>query len=179
MTATRHIDLKTVLQERVSGVYGDLVTRPTGKAVRGGVEDELATMDGEAVVVIDFSTVRILDISCADEIVGKLLMSRQDARYFLLQGVSDAHRDAIEQVLERHQLAVLARDREGHIQVLGHVEDTARAVFATLSDSGAADLDEIAARLSWPRATAQEALDELLTHRLVQLTSDQYIPLST
>ena len=178
MTATHHIDLKTVLQERVSGVYGDLVTRSTGKAVRGGVEEELATMEGEAVVVIDFGTVRILDISCADEIVGKLLMARQSARYYLLQGVNDAHCDAIEQVLKRHQLAVVARDREGRVQVLGHVEKAARTVFATLSDTGAADLDEIAARLSWPRATTQEALEELLSHQLVQLASNRYMPLS-
>ena len=31
------IDLKTILQRTVSSLYGDLVTRPTGQAVRGGI----------------------------------------------------------------------------------------------------------------------------------------------
>jgi hypothetical protein len=52
----QRIDLKAILQRTVSGLYGDLVTRPTGQAVRGGVEEVLADLDGEQVAVIDFST---------------------------------------------------------------------------------------------------------------------------
>ena len=68
------IDLRSILQETVSGWYGDLVTRPTGHAVRRGVEEVLAEYDGEQVAVIDFSSVRLLDLSCADEVVAKLLL---------------------------------------------------------------------------------------------------------
>ena len=174
MSAMRRIDLKDVLERKVSGVYGDLVTRPTGKAVRGGVVEMIADLDGETVVVIDFSTVRILDISCADEIVGKLLMEHGTGRYFLLQGVTELHRDSIEQVLERHQLAVVARDREGGVQVLGPVADAARAAFWVIFDSGPTDPAQLASKLSWPVDTAREALDELITRRLVQTMADQY-----
>ncbi|NIU79845.1 MAG: hypothetical protein GWN71_41805, partial [Gammaproteobacteria bacterium] len=68
----QRIDLRHILRHTVSDLYGDLVTRPTGKAVRHGIEQALARADGRQVAVIDFSTVRCLDISCADEIVGKL-----------------------------------------------------------------------------------------------------------
>ncbi|MDH3568711.1 MAG: STAS-like domain-containing protein, partial [Gemmatimonadota bacterium] len=78
------IDLKAILQHTVSSAYGDLVTRPTGKAVRDGIEAALDDLDTESVAVIDFSTVRLLDYSCADEIVGKLLLERGGARVFLL-----------------------------------------------------------------------------------------------
>ena len=175
MTATRRIDLKAVLERTLSRLSGDLVTRPTGKAVRGGVVEQLADLEREAVVVIDFTTVRILDISCADEIVGKLLIGHGTARYFVLQGVSVAHCDSIEQVLERHQLAVVARTRDGRVQVLGPLADTARTAFRVIFDLGSADREQLASELSWPADTAQRALDELTSRRLVQMSADRYV----
>ena len=70
------IDLQCILRETVSAMYGDLVTRSTGQAVRCGVEQVLAEYDGEQVAVIDFTGVRLLDLSCADEIVAKLSSCR-------------------------------------------------------------------------------------------------------
>src|SRR5207253_176085 len=73
----QHIDVHAVLQESVSGVYTDLVTRPTGRVVREGIERAMATAAGEvAVARIDFTRVGCIDYSCADEIVAKLLRSR-------------------------------------------------------------------------------------------------------
>jgi hypothetical protein len=147
----QHIDLKTILQRTVSSRYGDLVTRPTGQAVRSGIEQELADGTGEQVAIIDFGTVRLLDYSCADEIVGKLLLQHGGARYFLFQGVTASHCEAIEPVLERHGLAAIARDRDGRIRVLGHVPEAAAEVLATIAGrAGARDL--------LPEATAQELM---------------------
>ncbi len=172
------IDLKSILQRTVSGLYGDLVTRPTGKAVRSGIEQALEDLDGEQIAVIDFSTVRCLDISCADEVVGKLLLQHGQARYFFLHGVTASHCDAIEHVLERHRLAVVARDREDRVRVLGPVDDTARLAFTVLSDAGPADAEELAARLALPPDAVQQALEALRLQRLVQQSSDGYMALS-
>ncbi len=168
------IDLKVILQDTVSNGYGDLVTRPTGKAVRGGVEEALAGLDLEQTAIIDFSAVRCLDISCADEIVGKLLLQYGAARLFLLYGVTAAHCDAIEHVLERHRLAVVARDRGGKIQVLGPVAEPARQAFGILSDRGPAAPEEVATELAVGPDVARRALEELRMLRLVQQASDRY-----
>ena len=80
----------------------------------------------DQVVVIDFASVRCLDFSCADEIVGKLLLQHGEARYFLLRGVTEIHGEAIEAVLERYNIAVVAQQRCGTIRVLGPASDTAR-----------------------------------------------------
>ena len=96
----RPIDVHAVLQQSVPGPYADLVTRPTGRAVRERIE--LAIADAP-VLRMDFSGVRCIDYSCADEIVAKLLRSVQ---VLVLRGVTDAHRLAIEPVLEGHGLAV-------------------------------------------------------------------------
>ena len=172
----QRIDLKAILQRTVSGVYGDLVTRPTGQAVRSGIEHMLDDLEREQIAVIDFSTVRCLDISCADEIVGKLLL--EHGRNFLLYGVTASHCEAIEQVLEQHRMAVVARDRDGRVQLLGPVADTARQVFGVLSEAGPAAPGEIAEHLAVSMDAAHEALDELLAQHLVQQSADQYVALT-
>jgi hypothetical protein len=69
-----HIDLGTVLRGAVCALYSNLVTRPTGAAVRTEIERVIAESGGRTVTVIDFSQVTLLDFSCADEIVAKLML---------------------------------------------------------------------------------------------------------
>ena len=143
----QRIDLKSILEEMASGGHSDLVTRPTGRAVRTGIEQALADAQGERVAIIDFGTVRCLDFSCADEIVGTLLREHGQARYFLLHGVSPDHCEAIEHVLARHGLAVVARDRNGKVRVLGQVPDRARREFSALTGGGLSAPEAIAERM--------------------------------
>ncbi len=110
-----HIDVSSVLRRTVCDLYSNLVTRPTGAAVRTEIENLLAAWRGPSLTVIDFSHVNLLDFSCADEVVAKLLLRfeggapPQDA-YFLLRGVREDHLDAIEAALERYQLALVMQD---------------------------------------------------------------------
>jgi hypothetical protein len=159
------IDLRDVLERTVSSVYGDLVTRRTGEAVRSGIEAMLA--DDDDVAVIDFSTVRLMDISCADEIVGKLLLAHGPARLFLLAGLHAAHEDALLPVLERHGLVVVAEDREGAVKVLGHLPEQARRAFGLLADGESVQPDELAAQLALEPAETQRVLQTLLAHRVI------------
>ena len=109
-----YIDVHAVLQQSVSG-YADLVTRPTGRAVRESIETTLGA--GIVMARIDFTGVGCIDYSCADEIVAKLL--RDSGRVLLLLGISDGHREAIEPVLEGHGLAVLLERPDGTLDALG------------------------------------------------------------
>jgi hypothetical protein len=111
-----YIDVHAVLQQSVSG-YADLVTRPTGRAVRESIETTL----GPDILLarIDFTGVGCIDYSCADEIVAKLLRGAGGARVLLLLGISDGHREAIEPVLEGHGLAVLLEHPDGTLDALG------------------------------------------------------------
>jgi hypothetical protein len=174
------IDLRAVLQETLSSPYGDLVTRRTGEAVRSSVEVALGELDGGQAALIDFTSVRCLDLSCADEIVAKLLVAYGGARPFLLLGVSEAQREAIEPVLDRRDLAVAAQDRTGRLHVLGSASDVVQRVFTLLADRGAAEAHEVAQQLAVPLAAAREAIDELLERRLALArgTGAQMIPLA-
>lgn len=160
------IDLRNILRETVSTVYGDLVTRPTGHAVRCGVEAILAGDDDGQVAILDFSSVRLLDLSCADEIVAKLLLQYGRTRPFLLRGISPDHQDALEPVLTRHGLAAVAQDRSGKLRLLGSIAEQSRLALTLLAERGSARVDDVADHLAVPAATARELLDELLERRL-------------
>src|SRR5580765_3314823 len=100
----QHIDISSVLRQTLAcDLYSNLVTRKTGAAVRGQIEQLLSDAsppgDGRALTVIDFSQVSMIDFSCADEVVAKLLLRYADEEaseiYFLFRGVTDDHWDAI------------------------------------------------------------------------------------
>ena len=67
------IDVGEVLQRSVASLYSSLVTRPTGRAVRMAIETQLQGAGSLSISLIDFSEVGIIDYSCADKVVAKLL----------------------------------------------------------------------------------------------------------
>jgi hypothetical protein len=110
----QQIMVYAVLQESVAGFYADLVTRPTGRAVRESIERDLPV---GTIAVMDFTGVGCIDYSCADEIVAKLV--RDKVRVLLLRGLTDAHREAIEPVLAGAGLAALCARPDGTLEGLG------------------------------------------------------------
>jgi len=175
-----HIDISSVLRQTLAcDLYSNLVTRSTGAAVRGQIEQLLMDAGDRALTVIDFSHVSMIDLSCADEVVAKLLMryaddTRPQDAYFLFRGVTEHHSDAIESVLERHGLALAIEQADG-VQVMGVLRDVERRAWEAtyrLARVGAGDVaDEIGCSVD----EAQEALDSLLQHRLVMYTDGDYV----
>ena len=128
----QHIDVHAVLQRSVPGYYADLVTRPTGRAVREQIER--AIVGGEpAVARIDFSGVGCIDYSCADEVIAKLL---REVRVLLLRGLSDGHREMIEPVLLGHGLAAVLEQPDGTLETLGPRDTAERLRLAARTARG-------------------------------------------
>lgn len=179
-----HIDLSSVLRRTVCDLYSDLVTRPTGAAVRDGIEKQLAELGDRTITVIDFSHVGLLDYSCADEIVAKLLMRYcsplsgsappRDA-YFLFRGVSDSHVDAIETVLERHRLAIVAQTEGGALVIIGSVADRERRTWEAMCRIGRAAPLQLAREMGLDPVQAKEALDALCRRRLAMRFEEGYV----
>jgi hypothetical protein len=110
------IDVSAVLRQAMRVPYADLVTRATGRAVREHIERVYATEPGR-VTRMDFTGVRCLDFSCADEIVAKLL--RERIRVLVLRGCSDGHLEALTPVLEGHGLAAVLERADGTLDGVG------------------------------------------------------------
>ncbi|MGI9627349.1 MAG: hypothetical protein ACR2QM_10975 [Longimicrobiales bacterium] len=119
-----NIDVSSLVQQSVASLYSNLVTRPTGRAVRQAIEQQLGGGDQVSVSLIDFTEVRILDFSCADEVVAKLVMryldpSRPRNAYFLFRAVGELHAHAVEEVLIRQGLAAVCDLGGGSFELFG------------------------------------------------------------
>jgi hypothetical protein len=167
-----------LLRETASSPYRNLVTRPTGAAVRNRIQDTLARSDC-LTALLDFSDTELLDFSCAEEIVAKLLLAQasDQPRFVVLRGLRDDQHDAIEQVLTHHRLAVAAMVAGAEPVLLGWVSPDARAAFACVCRLGRARTGDLAEALGWPEPRASEALETLTLHRLVRPEGDLRYPL--
>ena len=175
-----HIDLSSVLRQTLScELYSNLVTRPTGAAVRRQIEALLAESCERSLTVIDFSHVGMIDFSCADEVVAKLLLryvsaERRDVEaYFLFRGVTDDHWDAIETVLERHGLALVLETDDG-ARIVGMVNDGERVAWEKVYELGRAFPADLALALGSLPDDAARVLDGLHRRRLLMRLEDGY-----
>ena len=181
---THHIDVGSLLRRTVCDLYSNLVTRPTGAAVRKEIEVVLSGLEEPSLTVIDFSQVGLLDFSCADEVVGKLLdgVRRQviltDA-YVLVRGVRDDHLEAIDAVMQRYDLAVMAEGEDGTWRVVGPLDDEMRQVLDAVRRCGRVVTSDLVKECDQPASTLKTSLDGLLSRRLVMREDDAYVSLQS
>ncbi len=171
-----------MLRKTVCDLYSNLVTRPTGVAVRKAIEASMAEGPSPRVTVIDFTQVNLLDFSCADEVVGKLLDAhrRNDGEpptYFLIRGVHEGHLEAIESVLERYDLAVVVEDLDGRWQLVGSLDDMTRRAWQVVRARERVLPEDVAQEMGEPWGTASRVLEDLSARRLVMRRDDGFVTL--
>ena len=164
-------NLSTLVPRSVASLYSHLVTRPTGQALRMGIESQIGELGAFCVSVLDFSQVVVLDYSCSDELVANLIQSYQrDDRptdaYFIARGLAEEHRDPIEEVLSRHQLALVA-EIDNEFTLLGHATPYERNVWMLLQQMSSAECADMAVRTTSSESQATDALDNLVQRRAV------------
>ena len=180
----RHIDLSSVLRQSVCDLYSNLVTRPTGAAVRTEIEQLVVGTPGPSLTVIDFSHVGLLDYSCADEVVAKLLLRfSTDAApcdaYFLFRGMQEWHLHAIEAALGRYGLALVLESHDGSATLVGAIADDEHRAWEAVYQFGAADVATIAASLGSDPSAAERLLQLLSERRLLMHLDERYLALAT
>ena len=182
------LDLRMALARAECDLYSNLVTRATGRAVRGQLESMLREMSGQRLAVLDFTHVCVLDFSCADEIVAQLLLrfgaglpahapEAESPSYFMFRGLADAHLEALEPVLERHGLALVAEAADGSMQLIGMVEPEEHSAWLLVLESGGGDAMAIATFAGDGSIDLHERLVALARRRLVIGTAAGFHPL--
>ena len=176
------IDVGSLVSKTVTSLHSHLVTRPTGRAVRMAIETQLASAGAQSLSLIDLSEVTILDFSCADEVVAKLLQRCLETdtheAFFMFRGVRESHRDQIQVVLERQALIAVAETETGDRELLGVVDAYEAKVWQLLENRGSLVLADFERVFSEPGLG--DALDRLVKHRVVfrSSTSGRYHALS-
>lgn len=165
-------DMSDMVRRSVATLYSHLVTRPTGQALRLGIEAQITELGALCLTVLDFSEVVVLDYSCADETVAKLIQrfQREDRpaeAYFIARGIDDRHRETIESVLTRQNLAIAAELGDGEFTLLGEVGEVERAAWDALESMVRGGVAEVAERIAAPEPETREALESLARRRVV------------
>lgn len=162
------IDVGGVLRGSFESLYSHLVTRPTGRAVRLAIEARVATSQ-TALSLIDLSDVTVMDFSCADEVVAKLLMrflddDRPMDALFVFCGVRPSLQEPIQAALERQELLAVAQGTDGCCELMGPRSDEEEYVWTVLEERGRIVPAEVSH--VFPGSHHRDALDELILRRV-------------
>jgi hypothetical protein len=163
------IDVGHVLRGSVESLYSHLVTRPTGRAVRLAIEEQIAGSSRTALSLIDLSDVTVMDFSCADEVVAKLLMrfleeDRPVDALFVFRGVCQNLHEPIQTVLERQELLAVAQGSDGSCSLMGTRTEEEEYAWTILEGRGRITAAEVSG--VFPGSHHREALDELVLRRV-------------
>jgi len=168
-------DLGGIVRRSVASLYSHLITRPTGQALRLGIESQIGEMGevGEfCLSILDFSGVTIIDYSCADETVAKLILRYQSEdrptdAFFIIRGLDQHHHETIETVLERYQLVVTAEEPDGRLTLIGEITPLEKRVWSRVGEIGRGEAKTIAGDLKTTVAEVDQALERLAHQRVL------------
>jgi hypothetical protein len=165
-------DLFKLLKEELGNGSRDLVTRPSGQAIRERIERDFEKEPVGAVISLDFSKIGVIDYSCADEIVAKLvsrlLSGEYGDKYLFLSGLNENQRENIEVAIERKDLAVLAEMKNGGKAVLGKLNSYLRDTLDFIVKKKKATSKDLAEARKIEANTSGTRLLNLYKKRLVR-----------
>ncbi len=158
----------------------NLVTRHTGRAVRLSIEGLVGELGTTSLTILDFGDVAVIDFSCADEVVAKLVLRAVDEqaddteRFYLFRGVRQHHVDPMDSALRRRGLAAAAQGPGGEPFLIGEVDPTASRLWLAVCEAGHVKLDELAPELGMDPRDCGRLLDRMCARRLLRRAGQAY-----
>jgi len=168
----RTYDLHKLIKEELQNGSFDLVTRSSGQIIRNRIEKEIEKQKDGEVIALDFSNVGVIDYSCADEVIAKLisrlLSDEYGDRYIILTGLNETHKENIEVALERKELAVIAQMNNGKKILLGSLNNYLKETLNFVIKRGKITAGDLSESLKLPANTSGTRLLNLHKKRLVK-----------
>jgi len=165
-------DLHKILKEELKNGSSDLVTRQSGQVIRRRVERDIGKEKAGEVIALDFSHIGVVDYSCADEIVAKLvsrlLGGEYGDKYIILTGLNESQKENIEVALEKKDLAVLVHMRHGGALLLGSLNNYLRETLDFVSRKDQITAKDLSEALKLESNTSGTRLLNLHRKRLVK-----------
>ena len=165
-----------LLKEELKNGSSDLVTRRKGRVIRERIERDITEEGNGEVIALDFSKIGVIDYSCADEIVAKLisrlLSNEYGDKYILLTGLNDNQKENIEVALERKALAAAAEMRDGMRVLLGDLNNYLINTLDIIQKKGKITAKELSEIKKIEANTSGTRLLNLHKKRLVKKTDE-------
>ena len=165
-------DLYKILKEELKNGSSDLVTRPSGQVIRTRIEGDIESEKDGEVIALDFSKIGIIDYSCADEIVAKLisrlLSGEYGEKYIVLTGLNENQKENIEVALEKKDLAIIVQMKNGKKILLGNLNNYLKETLNFILKKGKITASDLSEYLKLPANTSGTRLLNLHKKRLVK-----------
>ena len=165
-------DLYKIIKDELKNGSSDLVTRPSGQVVRNRIETDIGKEENGAIIALDFSKIGIIDYSCADEIVAKLISrllgGEYGDKYFTLTGLNENQEENIEVALEKKDLAAIAEKRNGEKVLLGSLHNYLKETLGLIQKNGKLTAKELSQSMNLEANTSGTRLLNLHKKRLVK-----------
>ena len=165
-------NLYKLLKEELKNGSSDLVTRRSGQVIRERIERDIAKEKDGEIIALDFSKIGIIDYSCADEIIAKLISrllgGEYGDRYIILTGLNENQKENIEVALERKDLAAIAEMGNGKKVLLGSLNNYLKETLNLILKKGKITAKELSDALRLEANTSGTRLLNLHKKRLVK-----------
>ena len=165
-------NLYKLLKEELKNGANDLVTRVSGQVIRERIERDIAGEGDGVVIALDFSKIGIIDYSCADEIVAKLisrlLSGEYGDKYIVLIGLNENQKENIEVALERKELAVMAQMKDERKILLGSLNNYLKETLNLILKKGKISAKDLSESMKLEANTSGTRLLNLHKKRLVK-----------
>lgn len=169
-------NLYNILKEELRNGSKDLVTRQSGQVIRSRIERDIEKEKNGAVIALDLSSIGIIDYSCADEVVTKLisrlLSGEYGDKYIILTGLNENQKENIEVALERKELAVIAEMGNGKRILIGSLNNYLKETLNFIIKKDKITAGDLSEFLKLPANTSGTRLLNLYKKRLVKRTEE-------
>ena len=169
-------NLYSFLKEELKNGSSDLVTRPSGQVMRERIEKEIQQESDGEIIALDFSQIGIIDYSCADEIIAKLisrlLANEYGDRYMILAGVNDNQKENIEVALERKDLSVMVELRSGDKILIGNLNNYLKETLQLIISKNKISARDLSEAMKLEANTSGTRLLNMHKKRLVKRTEE-------
>ncbi len=165
-------NLYKLLKEELKNGSSDLVTRQSGQVIRNRIEQDIEREKDGEIIALDFSKIGIIDYSCADEIVAKLisrlLSGEYGDKYIILTGLNENQKENIEVALERKDLSVIAQMRNGKKILLGTLNNYLNETLTLILKKSTITAKELSDAMKLEMNTSGTRLLNLHKKRLIK-----------
>ena len=148
-----------------------MVTRDTGRRVRAETARIVGSLEEGGLLTLDFDGVGIIDYSCADEFLAKLLTrliaGEYGEKYVCLANLDASQEENIEVALEKKRLSALLANHDSTWKCLGILKPYLRQTLDLVMARETVSARELCTLLSLALNTSSTRLINLHRQRLV------------
>jgi len=155
-----------------------LVTREEGRLILSEIERQLYEQSQESILVLDFTNVKFIDLSGADEVIAKLASRVRSGEYggrrVVVTNLTEQHLYNIERALQDKGLALL-QVTNGTVSIIGALNKYLLETFMFVTQKVSTTARELADEANIPINTASTRLLNLFNEGLVARVEDSTV----